>query len=123
KRHVERRALGRAPRPLQCLGLGMRPTAGLRPATTQDHTVLDDNRADRRVGPGAAEPAPTERKRKLHETPILGRIGGRRCRRWGRGGHFRALAGLASSSLASSARASSKSLGSRKFRYTEAKRT
>ena len=55
---------------LERLGLGMRPAAGLGPAAADDHAVLDDDRADRRIGPGAAEPAAAERQRKLHEALI-----------------------------------------------------
>ena len=45
------------------LGLGMRTAAGLRPAAPDDDAVLHDTRTDRRIGPGAPEPAPPERER------------------------------------------------------------
>ncbi len=72
ERDIERgvpRLLSRAP---QRLGLGMRPAASLSPAAADNAAVLDDNRTDRRIGPGIAEPASPERQRELHETEIGG---------------------------------------------------
>ena len=122
ERHVERGAARGLAGALERLGLGMRPAAGLRPAAAEDDAVLDDHRADRRIGPGAAEPAPAERERKLHEARdrAPGRVApgpDRRGRglRFGRA-HLRALAGFGSSSPVSSASACSKSFGSRKLR-------
>ena len=61
ERDVERRAARRVAGAAQRLDLGMRPAAGLGPAAADDHAVLDDDRADRGVRPGAAKPAPAER--------------------------------------------------------------
>ncbi len=72
QRHIERgaaRGLAGAP---QRLGLGMRPAARLGPAAADDDAVLDHDRADGRVRPGAPEPAPAERQRQLHEALIRG---------------------------------------------------
>ena len=62
---LERDVEGRAARGLagaaQGLDLGMRPAAGLGPAAADDPRrppSRDNDRADRGVGPGAAEPAP-----------------------------------------------------------------
>ncbi len=123
ERHVERCALRGLAGALQRLGLGVRPPARLGPAATDDDAVLDDHRADRRIGPGPAEPAAAECQRKLHETPIvpgivLGRRrrGSSRCLRRVR--HLRAATGglVGSSSPLSSSSACWKSLGSRKLR-------
>ncbi len=75
----------------------MRAAARLRPAAAEDDAVFDDHRADRRIGPGIAEPAAAERERQPHEACVIGRrSGGRRRRRRGLGGfaHLRAAAGL-----------------------------
>src|SRR6185436_7146099 len=97
----------------------MRPSARLRPAAANDHTILDDDRADGRVRPGAPQPAPAERQRELHEALI---------RRFGFLGslgvlvfqnaedHLRNVATRASSSAESSPSTASKSLASRKLR-------
>ena len=45
----------------QRLDLGMRPATRLGPAATDDDAILDDHGADRRIGPGAPEPAAAER--------------------------------------------------------------
>ena len=70
QRHIERGAARGLAGPSQRLGLGMRPAAGLGPATADDDAVLDDDRADGRVRPGAPQPAPAERQRKLHEALV-----------------------------------------------------
>ncbi len=67
ERDVERRTARGLACPAQRLDLGMRPAAGLGPAAADNHAILDDHRADRRIGPGAAKPAPAERKRQRHE--------------------------------------------------------
>ena len=62
ERDVERRAARRAAGAHERLGLRMRPAAGLRPAPPDDdRRPSTDDRADRRIGPGLAEPAPAER--------------------------------------------------------------
>ena len=75
ERDVQRRAKGRVICPragaAQRLDLGMRPAAGLRPAAADDHAILDDDRADRRIGPGAAQPAAAERQRERHEAGVI----------------------------------------------------
>jgi hypothetical protein len=50
----------------------MGPTAGLRPAAAYDDAVLHDDRADRRIGPGAPEAAAPERQGKRHEAGVIG---------------------------------------------------
>src|SRR5215510_5624129 len=78
---LERDIEGRAPRglagTLQRLNLGMGAAAGLGPTAGNDDrpcpVVARNHRTDRGVGPGAAQPAPSERERKLHETGIIGR--------------------------------------------------
>ena len=119
QRHIERRAPRGFTGPLQRLGLGMRPSAGLRPATADDHAILDDDRTDGRVRPGAPQPAPAECERKLHEALI---------RRFGfldflpvlvfqdAEDHLRNVATRAASSAESSPSTASKSLASRKLR-------
>ena len=110
ERDVERRAACRRAGAAQRLDFGVRPAARLGPAAADNVAVLDDHGADRRIGPGAAEPAPSEAKRKRHEAPV------RRCRSrvHGVGAHLRAHS--AASSPDNSASAASKSLASRKLR-------
>src|SRR5260370_22303610 len=102
----------------------MRPAARLGPDAAEDHAVFHGHGADRGIGPGAAEAAAAERKRKLHEAVIEPRIGVRGCPGVA---HFRAAtgglapeglvgSGLGSSSPLNSANACSKSFGSRKLR-------
>ena len=107
ERDVKRRAARRLAGAAQRLDLRMRPPAGLRPAAADNDAVLDDHRADRRIGPGAAEPAPAERERQRHEAGILPQGVRRRA-------HLRAIS--AASSPDNSASAVSKSLASRKLR-------
>src|SRR5207248_5603622 len=45
-------------RPVERLGLAMRPSARLRPPAPHDAAFVDDDAADRRVWPDRAEPAP-----------------------------------------------------------------
>ena len=71
ERHVHRGALRRLLGAAQRLDLGMRAAAGLRPAAADDDAILDDHRADRRIGPGVAEPAPAERERQRHEARVV----------------------------------------------------
>ena len=101
----------------------MRAAAGLGPAAPDDHAILDDDGADRRIGPGAPEPAAAERECELHEAQI-----GRPCRFLRLFGllpellfqntedHFRNVAIRGSSSPVSSSSTASKSLASRKLR-------
>lgn len=70
ERDIERGTPCRLACPPQRFGLGMRTSAGLRPAPPDDHPVLDDDGADGRVRPGAPLPAPTECQCKVHETAI-----------------------------------------------------
>jgi hypothetical protein len=70
QRHIERGAARGLAGALQRLGLGMRPAAGLGPAAADDDAVLDHDRADGGIGPGAALPAPAERQRQLHEALV-----------------------------------------------------
>ena len=112
QRDVERGAARRRAGAAQRLDLRMRPAAGLRPAAADDDAVLDDHRTDGRIGPGAAEPAPAERKRQRHEAPVI------RSQR-PLAAHRPALilrAISAASSPDNSASAVSKSLASRKLR-------
>ena len=67
ERDVERGAARRLAGAAPALRLGMRPPAGLGPAAADDDAVLDDDRADRGIGPGLAEPAPPQRQRQRHE--------------------------------------------------------
>ena len=70
KGHIHRGAL----RHLLCaperLDFGMRTAAVLGPAPANQYAVFHDHSADGRIGPGAAEIAATERKRKAHITLI-----------------------------------------------------
>ena len=65
QRHIERGAARGLAGARQRLGLGMGPAAGLGPAAADDDAVLDHDRADGGIGPGAALPAPAERQRQL----------------------------------------------------------
>src|SRR3984893_5758337 len=104
---------------LQSLRLGAGTAARLRPAAANNDTVLDHDRADGGIGPGAALPAPPERQRKLHEA----RIGGFLLLRLFRElvfqdaeDHLRNSVTRASSSPESSPSTASKSFASRKLR-------
>src|ERR1700730_7862678 len=57
---------------LQSLRLGAGTAARLRPAAANNDTVLDHDRADGGIGPGAALPAPSERQRQRHKALIGG---------------------------------------------------
>ena len=72
QRHIERGAAGGLAGARQRLRLGMGTAAGLGPAAADDDAVLDHDRADGRIGPGAALPAPPERQRELHEALVGG---------------------------------------------------
>ena len=72
QRHIERGAARGLAGARQRLRLGMRPAAGLGPAAADNDAVLDHDRADGGIGPGAALPAPAERQRQLHEALVGG---------------------------------------------------
>ncbi len=119
QRDIERGAARGVTGARQCLGLGMGAAAGLGPAAADNDAVLDHDRADRRIGPGAALPAPAERQRQRHEALV----GGLRILRFLRvlvfqdaEDHLRNVASRASSSPESSPSTVSKSLASRKLR-------
>src|SRR3954470_285100 len=108
------------------LRLSMRTTARLSPAAPHDHAILHHHRADRRIGPGASLPASSQRQRELHEALVgVFRFTGflRELVFQNAEDHLRNRASRVSSSPESSPRTASKSLASRKLRYTEAKRT
>src|SRR6266404_5741875 len=97
------------------------PAARLRPSATDDDAVLDHDRANGGIGLGAPLPAPPERQRQLHESPIGGF---RRFRLLellpdllfqDAEDHLRNVAIRASSSPESSPSTASKSFASRKF--------
>ena len=70
ERRIERGAArSRAGAP-QRLDLGMRPPAGLGPAAPDHHAVLHHDRADGRIRPCVAEPAPTKGQRERHEALV-----------------------------------------------------
>jgi hypothetical protein len=71
ERNVKRRAAGGLAGAAQHLDFGMRPATTLRPAAADDDAVFDEHRADRGVGPGAAQPAPAEQQRKRHEAGVI----------------------------------------------------
>ena len=119
QRHVERGAARGFARALKRLRLGMRTAAGLGPAAADDDAISDHDRADGRIGPGAALPAPSERQRQLHEALVGGfRIFGflRVLVFQDAEDHLRIVASRASSSPESSPSTASKSLASRKLR-------
>src|SRR5579883_137405 len=66
ERHVERGAARRLAGPRQRLHLSVGTAACLRPAAADDDAVLDQHRADGRIGPGVPQTTPPECKRKLH---------------------------------------------------------
>src|SRR5258708_4518141 len=126
QRHIERGAPRGLARPHECLRLSMRPAAYLRPATANDHAILDHDRTDGRVRPGAPQPTPAERERELHEALVrgFGLFGFLRVLVFQNAeDHLRNVATRASSSAESSPSTASKSLASRKLRYTDAERT
>ncbi len=67
QRDVERRAARRLAGRSHGDGLGVRAAAQRRVAARDDDAVLDDQRANRRIRPRAAEIAPAERQRRRHE--------------------------------------------------------
>src|SRR5690242_6988809 len=119
ERDIQRGAAGSLAGAAERLHLGMRAASGLRPAAPDDDAVLDHDRADRRVRPGAAEAAPSERQGKLHEAPVrfialpdlLGVLILEDAK-----DHLRIGASRGSSSPESSPSTASKSLASRKLR-------
>src|SRR6202012_2511728 len=124
QRDIERGAARGFACALQGLRLGMRAAARLGPAAADNDAILHPAPADGRIGPGAPLPAPAERQRQLHEAPVgllrcvafLGKLIFQDAE-----DHLRIVASRVSSS--SSPSTVSKSLASRKLRYTEAKRT
>src|SRR5579872_7129412 len=126
ERHIERGAARRLAGPRQRLHLRMGTAARLGPAAADNDTVLDDDGAHRRIGPGPPEATPAEYKRKLDEA----QIGRSQILRFLREllfqnaeDHLRNKAIRVSSSPESSPSTASKSLASRKLRYTDANRT
>src|SRR6266481_6462070 len=119
QRHIEggaARSLAGAPERLR---LGVGTAARLRPAAADNNAVLDHDRPDGRVWPGAALPAPPERQRQLHEALVSGlRFPGflRELVFQNSEDHLRNRAIRASSSPESSPSTASKSLASRKLR-------
>src|SRR6516162_812465 len=119
ERHIERGALRLTISAVQRHRLCMRTTARLGPAPPDNDAVLDHDRADGRVRPGAAESAPAERESKLHKATIgfLGRpMFLLKLILQDAEDHFRIVTILASSSPESSPSTVSKSLASRKLR-------
>ena len=78
ERDIERRPARGGAGAAESLGLGVGPATGLGPATADNHTVPGDHCADGRIGPGAPEPAPTQRERERHEAGVLRASHGRR---------------------------------------------
>ena len=75
ERHVERRparggaGAARAPRSRRA---AVRPAASSRARRSPAHPIVShDHRTDRRIGPGAPEPAPAERQRERHEAGVI----------------------------------------------------
>src|ERR1700676_383470 len=119
ERRVERGAARSFAGGLERLGLGVRTAARLGPAAAYNDAVLDHERADGRIGPGAALPAPAKRQRQLHEALVGGfRFPGflRELVFQNAEDHLRNSASRASSSPESSPSTASKSLASRKLR-------
>ena len=78
ERDIERRPARGGAGAAESLGLGVGPATGLGPATADNHTVPRYHCADGRIGPGAPEPAPTQRERERHEAGVLRASHGRR---------------------------------------------
>src|ERR1700730_13617620 len=119
QRRIERGAARGLAGALLCLRLGVGPAAGLGPAATDNDAVLDHDRADGRIGPGAALPAPPKRQCQLHEALIGGlRVPGflRQLVLQISEDHLRNVASRVSSSPESSPSTASKSFASRKLR-------
>ena len=72
QRHIERGAARGLAGAVERLGLGVGAATGLGPATADNDAILDHDRADGGIGPGAALPAPAERQCQLHEALIGG---------------------------------------------------
>src|SRR4051812_22572570 len=125
QRHIQRGPARGLARALERLDLGMGTPAWLGPAAPDYHAIFHNHRTDGGIGPGAALPAPAQRQRQRHEALV----GSFRCFGFfsvlifqDAEDHLRISAGR-SSSPESSPSTVSKSLASRKLRYTEAKRT
>ena len=71
ERDIERRPARRGTGAAQRLSLGMGPPAGLSPAATDDHAVLDNDRADGGIGPGASQPTPAECECECHKAGVF----------------------------------------------------
>ncbi len=117
ERHIERGAARGITGAFERLGLGMRTAACLRPTAADNDALLHHDRANGRIGPCTPQPAPPERQRQLHETPV----GFLRCLTFlcelilqDAEDHLRIVASRVSSS--SSPSTVSKSLASRKLR-------
>src|ERR1700739_2946093 len=126
ERHVERGAARGLASLLQGDRVAVRTPAGLGPAAADDDAVLDHHGANSRVRPGASEAAPSQSQRELHESAV-GCFGVTRLLRQlifqDAEDHLRIGTIRDSSSPDSSPSTASKSLASRKLRYTDAKRT
>ena len=96
QRDVERRAARRRAGPPQGLDLGMGPATKLDPAAADNDAVLDDDRADGRVGPGPAQSAPAKGQRQRHEARVVTTTRGRTEERHGAtvSGHRRPAANV-----------------------------
>ena len=70
ERCIEGGAARSRARAAQCLDLGMRPPARLRPAAPDDHAVFHHDRPDGRIRPRVAEPAPPKGQRERHEACV-----------------------------------------------------
>ena len=123
ERHVEGRALRGLPRLLERDRLAMRPSARRRDAPTDDNSIPHQNRANGGIGGGEAERPLAEIQRSLHPSPvfIVAQVG--RAHRAGASSGRCAFSGSASPPLSSSPTIVLKSRASRKFLYTDAKRT
>ena len=119
QRYIERGATRGLAGALQGFGFGMGPPARLGPAAADDDAILDHDRADRGIRPGAALPAPAERQCELHEALVggFGLFGFRGVLVFQNAeDHLRNVAIRPSSSAESSPSTASKSLASRKLR-------
>ncbi len=70
ERHIKRGAARRRSGLCERDRLRMRTATRLGPAAPDNDAVLDDDRADSRVRPGASEAAPAERQRQVHKAAI-----------------------------------------------------
>ena len=120
ERHIERRAARRLSGLSQRDPLRVRPPAGRGDAASDHRAVLDQNRADRRIGRGKAERSFAQIERGLHPAPVFVVHGGGRGRAHVDVGSFRRAAGGGSGRTSGSASSSPtialKSRASRKLR-------